>query len=181
MQNAQSAAVLHTSTLVAVISVFLLDSFTPVGMVDWLLYIVPVFMASRAGASAFLYLFLSLVFSCLIAGHYSSGGHDIQNYDLFNRIAGFLVIISLGFISRKQFEVFGKLKIGESRFRKLADSLPQLIWTATPEGTLDYFNERYHDFSGIVKIRENHWNHRSLVFEDDVKKTADTWANAVKE
>ncbi len=43
-------------------------------------------------------------------------------------------------------------KITESsfkRFEKLSNSLPQMVWTATPDGNLNYFNEQWHQFSGL--------------------------------
>ena len=37
----------------------------------------------------------------------------------------------------------------EARFRELANSMPQIVWTADKEGRLDYFNERWHQFTGM--------------------------------
>jgi PAS domain S-box-containing protein len=41
-----------------------------------------------------------------------------------------------------------ELRKNEARFRTLADSLPQLVWTTTPDGTPDYFNSRWEDEIG---------------------------------
>ena len=38
------------------------------------------------------------------------------------------------------------LRESEKRFRELADSMPQLVWTANPDGRLDYFNRRLTEF-----------------------------------
>ena len=32
----------------------------------------------------------------------------------------------------------------EEWFRHLADAMPQLVWTAEPDGTVDYYNQRVH-------------------------------------
>lgn len=37
----------------------------------------------------------------------------------------------------------------EEKFRLLADSMPQHVWTSTPEGNLNYFNQSVFDFSGL--------------------------------
>jgi PAS domain S-box-containing protein len=36
----------------------------------------------------------------------------------------------------------------EARFRVLADSMPQLVWSATPDGARDYHNARWYEFTG---------------------------------
>ncbi len=41
------------------------------------------------------------------------------------------------------------LKESEARFRKLADAMPQIVWTATPDGQVEYFNRRTYELIGI--------------------------------
>ncbi len=36
----------------------------------------------------------------------------------------------------------------EARFRVLADSMPQLVWSARPDGARDYHNARWYEFTG---------------------------------
>jgi PAS domain S-box-containing protein len=38
----------------------------------------------------------------------------------------------------------------ESQFTVLAESLPQLVWSARPDGHHDYFNRRWHEFTGLT-------------------------------
>ena len=40
------------------------------------------------------------------------------------------------------------LLASEARFRQLADAMPQIVWTARPDGYLDYYNERWYEFTG---------------------------------
>ncbi|MBL8216455.1 MAG: PAS domain S-box protein [Bryobacterales bacterium] len=37
----------------------------------------------------------------------------------------------------------------EIRFRQLADAMPQMVWTATPAGFVDYYNEQWFSFTGM--------------------------------
>ncbi len=41
------------------------------------------------------------------------------------------------------------LQLSESRFRQLADAMPQMVWTAGPDGSIDYYNERWFAFTGF--------------------------------
>ncbi|MDB5289670.1 MAG: domain S-box, partial [Phycisphaerales bacterium] len=47
----------------------------------------------------------------------------------------------------------------EQRLRMLADGLPQLVWTAGPEGGVDYCNRRWAEFTGmsLENARRNGW------------------------
>jgi PAS domain S-box-containing protein len=39
----------------------------------------------------------------------------------------------------------------ESQFAVLAESLPQLVWSARPDGYYDYFNCRWHELTGLTQ------------------------------
>lgn len=40
------------------------------------------------------------------------------------------------------------LRQSEARFRELAESMPQVVWTATPEGVCDYINSQWTELTG---------------------------------
>lgn len=42
------------------------------------------------------------------------------------------------------------LSHSESRFLVLADSMPQMVWSALPDGYCDYFNALWYDFTGTA-------------------------------
>jgi len=39
----------------------------------------------------------------------------------------------------------------ELRFRTLADTMPQMVWSARPDGHNDYFNARWYAFTGVAE------------------------------
>src|ERR671932_718116 len=41
------------------------------------------------------------------------------------------------------------LRESERRFRQLADAMPQIVWTAGPDGQIDYLNRRWTEFTGL--------------------------------
>lgn len=41
------------------------------------------------------------------------------------------------------------LRQSEARFRLLVDALPQIVWTAGPDGHFDYFNRRWNEYCGL--------------------------------
>lgn len=58
--------------------------------------------------------------------------------------------------------------------------MPQLVWTARPDGIVDYYNEHYHDFGGITLDSDGTWKWCVLIHEDDLQATMDDWNTAVK-
>ena len=66
-----------------------------------------------------------------------------------------------------------ELRSREEHFRLLADSLPQLVWTAGPNGRIEYTNalrERY------GAIGETDWE--GIIHPDDRRGTAEAWLRA---
>jgi two-component sensor histidine kinase len=66
-----------------------------------------------------------------------------------------------------------ELRSREEHFRLLADSLPQLVWTAGPDGGIEYTNalrERY------GPIGETDWE--GIIHPDDRRGTAEAWLRA---
>ena len=49
---------------------------------------------------------------------------------------------------RKQTEE--ALRESEAKFRTIADAMPQMIWSATPDGRFDYANEGWREFAGVA-------------------------------
>ncbi len=74
-----------------------------------------------------------------------------------------------------------KLKESEERFRQLADLVPQIIWTARPDGYVDYFNSRWYQFTGFEEEQgggDISWTR--VLHPNDVQPTLDIWSHSVK-
>jgi PAS domain S-box-containing protein len=68
----------------------------------------------------------------------------------------------------------------EERYRFLGDSIPQQVWTALPDGGLDYVNQRvltYFDRSFDEMLG---WGWREFVHEDDLPETIERWTEALR-
>ncbi|WP_207553002.1 sensor histidine kinase [Consotaella salsifontis] len=71
------------------------------------------------------------------------------------------------------------LRESESRFRHLADAMPQLVWTALGDGTVDYYNCRFQEYSGIDQLPDGSFIWAPVVHPDDLEKTVAAWSTAV--
>ena len=72
------------------------------------------------------------------------------------------------------------LQASQASFRQLADSMPHMVWTARPDGYLDYYNERWYEFTGFSRedSSENLWER--IVHPDDLQRVGEAWGAALK-
>ena len=72
-----------------------------------------------------------------------------------------------------------QLQEREQKFRLLADSMPQHVWTSDTEGVLDYFNQSVLNYSGLTleKILKDGW--LQIVHPDDREENIRLWIDAI--
>ncbi|MCE7060974.1 PAS domain S-box protein [Dyadobacter sp. CY343] len=74
---------------------------------------------------------------------------------------------------RKESEL--AIKTSEGKFRTLADSMPQFVWTGDREGNLNYFNKSVYDYTGLTpaEMHKHLWRH--IVHPEDLKENTRLW------
>ena len=73
-----------------------------------------------------------------------------------------------------------ELLASEARLGFMADAMPQQVWTATPDGALDYVNEyasKYFDKSAAQIVGQG-W--KDVVHPDDLEECVKLWTESVK-
>jgi PAS domain S-box-containing protein len=78
-----------------------------------------------------------------------------------------------------QREVAEALRRGEAELRFLADSIPQLIWTANAHGLIDYYNQYTTDYSGQTKDELGPTGWVSLLYPEEQPAAAHAWIESV--
>ncbi|MGB3755306.1 MAG: PAS domain S-box protein [Rivularia sp. (in: cyanobacteria)] len=71
------------------------------------------------------------------------------------------------------------LRESELNFRTLADSMPQIIWTARADGFLDYYNQRWFDYTGMTLEQTIGWGWEPILHPDDLQICIDVWDESV--
>lgn len=71
------------------------------------------------------------------------------------------------------------LQRSEAELRTLTESIPDMVWTANPDGSVDYFNRRWLEFTGLTEeqLRTQGWE--PLVHPDDLPACRTRWAECV--
>ncbi|NJN27041.1 MAG: PAS domain S-box protein [Cyclobacteriaceae bacterium] len=68
-----------------------------------------------------------------------------------------------------------ELEEREQRFRLLADSLPQHVWTTTPDGNVTYFNKSFVEYTGLNAKTLNNFGWTRVIHEDDLEENLRLW------
>ena len=78
---------------------------------------------------------------------------------------------------RKQNEA--ALLESESRFRQLADSIPQLAWMAKPDGWIFWYNQRWYEFTGTTHEQMEGWGWQSVHDPVQLPRIVESWTAAL--
>jgi PAS domain S-box-containing protein len=60
----------------------------------------------------------------------------------------------------------------------IAESIPHIVWTASPDGATTYFNRQGTDYTGCPRETNYEWNWVTLLHPDDVERAAQAWRRA---
>ncbi|HVJ86804.1 MAG TPA: PAS domain-containing protein [Caulifigura sp.] len=88
-----------------------------------------------------------------------------------------LVGVNLDITERKLSEK--ALEESERAFRELADSMPQIVWTAKPDGRVEYFNRRWYEYTGMTDAVLQREERLLVVHPEDRERARLAWDQAM--
>ncbi len=72
----------------------------------------------------------------------------------------------------------GALRASERRFREMADAIPHIAWTTGSDGKVDYYNQRWFDYSGLTLEQTQDWGSEPVIHPDDLERAGGVWQAA---
>ncbi|WP_437676612.1 PAS domain-containing hybrid sensor histidine kinase/response regulator [Sorangium sp. So ce131] len=93
--------------------------------------------------------------------------------------AGRRLVISIAHDITERKRVDDALRESEAKFRTLADAMPQIMWTARPDGSTDYYNRKWYEFTAVREGEATPESWISFLHEDDRGRCLDAWRRAV--
>jgi PAS domain S-box-containing protein len=67
----------------------------------------------------------------------------------------------------------------EQRFQLICDSMPQMIWTTTPEGMHDWFSQRWYDYTGLTEEESLGMGWQLPFHPEDMQATGKRWQHSL--
>src|SRR3984893_4224457 len=76
-------------------------------------------------------------------------------------------------------DLYATLQQSEDRLRLVIDTIPAYVWSARPDGSVDFINQRLLEFLGRSMADRLGWGWGSLVHPDDLTRIVGEWQAAV--
>lgn len=100
--------------------------------------------------------------------------------DLLVRVASKLAVAELASETRAVEEAARKrAEASERQFRELVENLPELAWTARPDGCIDYYNHRWFEYTGASLDEMQGWSWVALIDPGHVEAVMDRWRHSI--
>ncbi|MEO9003647.1 MAG: PAS domain S-box protein, partial [Ginsengibacter sp.] len=105
---------------------------------------------------------------------------NFQYHPLMNSQEKVYGIMVVGIDITEQVVARHKVEQSEARFRVLANSMPQFVWSANNKGNTNYFNEAFFNYSGFTteQIKNGGW--LEVVHPDEREENMKKWVECVK-
>ena len=63
----------------------------------------------------------------------------------------------------------------EDQLQTIIDTIPALAWAARPGGSVEFFNRRWLDYTGLSAEQARDWNWAIAIHPDDLNRLTDYW------
>lgn len=73
-----------------------------------------------------------------------------------------------------------QLAESEQRFRTLADTMPQMVWSTLPDGYHDYYNARWYEYTGVPEGSTDGAGWNGMFHPDDQERAWKVWRQSLE-
>ena len=80
-------------------------------------------------------------------------------------------------VERKRAEE--ELRQSEAQFQLAIDTIPGLVWGALPDGHIDYFNQRWREYTGLTLREAAGWGWQVAIHPEDVAGLVENWRTSL--
>jgi len=68
-----------------------------------------------------------------------------------------------------------EIRTSEAKLRKIIDTIPTLAWCSSPDGTGEFWNRRWHKYTGLTLEAARGWGWQDAIHPEDLKEITDKW------
>jgi PAS domain S-box-containing protein len=75
----------------------------------------------------------------------------------------------------EQVKIEAMLNESQMHFRQLANSIPHIIWTSKCTGVMDFYNDRFYEYTGLPETDDMLQTWQNIIHEDDFPRMLKKW------
>ena len=68
-----------------------------------------------------------------------------------------------------------ELKKSEDKLRTIIDTMPTIAWCALPDGSGEFWNQRWYKYTGLTLEAARGWGWQKTIHPEDVERITDNW------
>jgi PAS domain S-box-containing protein len=69
-----------------------------------------------------------------------------------------------------------EIQKSEAKLRQIIDTIPTIAWCNLPDGSNEFLNQRWHDYSGLSPQEASGWGWTVTIHPEDLPKVLDKWS-----
>src|ERR1700732_796729 len=77
--------------------------------------------------------------------------------------------------SHEQSDAPEKLGQAAARLQTLIDTAPSVLWTSFPDGSKEFLNKRWYEYTGLTQEQGKGWGWKVVVHPDDLDRLIREW------
>jgi len=96
-------------------------------------------------------------------------------------IPALLALVLIAWVTFRLLRADARQREAEAQFRVFAEAMPNHVWSARPDGQLDWFNSGVYRYSGRSEGELDGDNWTSIIHPDDLPEAGKRWSAALKD
>ena len=163
--------------------IFVLDTVTRITAAVPVLYVAVILMAARFLKPRGLLLVAAGCVALTVLSFILSRGPGDELVASFNDMLGFSAIAITTFLVLRnqaaEAKAFQQLQGVRDQLRLLIDTVPALVWTRFPDGSVDFLNRRFREYTGLSPEEGAGQGWMNAIHPDDRPRFETDWRTAV--
>jgi two-component system sensor histidine kinase VicK len=90
--------------------------------------------------------------------------HPLKNDK--NKTTSIMVVAN---VVTEQIKARQQVENSAARFQSLINAIPQIAWTNKPDGEVDFYNQRWYDYTGLNFEQTRAWGWKTVIQPDDLE------------
>ena len=76
-------------------------------------------------------------------------------------------------------KAFDEVRRSKAELETILNTIPTVAWRGEPDGSINYFNRRWHEYTGLSPEASHGWGWTAIIHQEDKQRAMDEWLQQV--